>query len=465
MFRPEDNERLVRIGPGKPAGEFMRRYWQPALLSEELPGNDCPPVRVRLLCEDLIAFRDSNGRVGLVDAYCPHRRAPLFFGRTEECGLRCVYHGWKFNTDGDCVDMPNEPADTPMKARVKILAYPTVERGGVVWGYLGPRDHIPAPPDFEWTRAPSTHAFVSKTYEECNYLQALEGGLDSSHASFAHNNHLGNKQVLRNIDTAPRIEVQTTDYGYRSISTRVTGENQRYVRVYHYVMPNQQMRGAFESWFSIKDDKEVHRVPKSDGHIWVPIDDEHTWVYNWSCGRDRSTPLPPPFRDEWETHAGRGPDDLIAGTYRPKRNRLNDYLIDRAVQKTQTFTGIKGVNTQDFALQEGMGPIVDRSKEHLGSSDKAIVILRRLMLEAIHSVEHGAVPPGLDPQSHRHIRPYDAVITGDTPFRIVLSATTMLENKRHHLSGRPIAQRFSALARLRHECDPRLSPVTEVQRS
>ena len=417
MLKPEDNERLVRVGPGKPAGELMRRYWQPALLSEELPGTDCPPLRVRLLGEDLVAFRDSNGRIGIVDAYCAHRRAPLFFGRNEECGLRCAYHGWKFDVDGNCVDVPSEPAGTPMKDRVKLKAYPAVERGGVVWTYMGPRERMPEPPDFEWTRAPPTHAFVSKTYEECNYLQALEGGLDTSHASFAHNNYLGDKQVLRNIDTAPRIEVETTGYGYRYVSTRTIDADRRYVRVYHYVMPAQQMRGAFESWFTYRNDKDAFRVPKSDGHIWVPIDDEHTWVYNWTCGRDRSVPLTAEFIAEWEAHAGRGKDDLIPGTYRPKRNLRNDYLIDRAVQKTKTFTGIEGINTQDYALQEGMGPIVDRSQEHLGSSDKAIVVLRRLLLDAIRAVERGEEPPGRDPRAHRTLRPYDAVISGDTPWQ------------------------------------------------
>jgi len=182
-------------------------------------------------------------------------------------------------------------------------------------------------------------------------------------------------------------------------------------------MPNQQMRGAFESWFTHKDDKGVHRVEKSDGHIWVPIDDEHTLVYNWTCGRDQSMPLPPDFIEEWETHAGRGKDDLIPGTYRLKRNLRNDYLIDRAVQKTNTFTGIRGINTQDFALQEGMGPVVDRSKEHLGTSDKAIITMRRLLLQAICAIERGAAPPGIDPQSHCNIRPYDAVITGETPWQ------------------------------------------------
>src|SRR5215207_3539847 len=307
MLSREDNERLTRVGPGTPMGELMRRYWIPAGFSHHVAKPDCPPVRIKLMDERLVMFRDSKGRVGLLGEQCPHRTASLFLGRNEECGLRCVYHGWKFDTEGNCVDIPSEPAGTPMKERVKIIAYPTVERGGVIWAYLGPRQHSPAPPDFEWTRAPSTHRFVSKTFEECNYLQAMEGGLDTSHASFAHNNYLGSKKALRNIDTAPRLEVETTDYGYRYVSTPTAGEDRRYVRVYHYVMPNQQMRGSFAPIFTHKDDSDPHRVPKSDGHLWVPVDDEHTMVYNWACGRDQAVPLTPAFRDEWETLSGRGP--------------------------------------------------------------------------------------------------------------------------------------------------------------
>ena len=215
MLRSEDNERITRIGPATPAGEFMRRYWQPFLLSRELGEPDGAPVRVRLLGEDLIVFRDSDGAIGLVDAFCPHRRAPMFFGRNEECGLGCVYHGWKFDRHGDCVDMPSEPAGTPLQAKVRIKAYPCVERGGIVWAYMGPRDKQPAPPDYEWLRAPESHMFVSRTHESCNWLQALEGGLDTAHSSFAHNNDIANRNMPRNLDTAPRLDIDPTDYGYR----------------------------------------------------------------------------------------------------------------------------------------------------------------------------------------------------------------------------------------------------------
>jgi len=211
---PEDNVRLTRVGPGTPMGNLMRRYWQPVALSGELPENDGAPIRVRILGEDLIAFRDTEGKIGLVDAFCPHRRAPMFFGRNEECGLRCVYHGWKFDRNGNCVDMPSEPPDSLFKTKVSIPAYPTHEAGGLVWAYLGPPEHQTAPPDYELLRAPDTHRHVSKTYEDCNWLQALEGGIDTSHSSFLHNMNLGDNTYLRNADGAPRLEVERTPYGY-----------------------------------------------------------------------------------------------------------------------------------------------------------------------------------------------------------------------------------------------------------
>ncbi len=412
MLRPEDNVKITRVGPGTPCGEFMRRYWQPFLLSSELPEADCPPVRVRLLCEDLVAFRDTDGRVGLIDAHCPHRRAPMFFGRNEECGMRCVYHGWKFDRNGDCVDMPSEPAGTPLQARVKIKAYPTFEGGGVVWAYMGPREHMPAPPDYEWMRAPETHRFVSKTYEDCNFLQALEGGLDTAHSSYAHNNDIANRNMPRNRDKAPRLDVELTDYGYRYISTRRTGDSGSYVRVYQYIMPAQQIRGSIIKIEGGRSDR-----PRFDGHIWVPIDDESCFVFNTMYSYDANAPLSHDFVMAFESRAGRGPEHHEPGTFRLLANRSNDYFIDRHVQKTQTFTGIAGVNTQDYALQEGMGAIVDRSLENLGTSDKAIVAMRRMMLRSIDAVARGEDPPGVDPAIHGQVRPYDDYLPDGADWR------------------------------------------------
>ena len=403
MVSAEQNELLVRVGRGKSGGEMFRRYWQPALLSREVEENDGPPVRVRLLGEDLIAFRDSNGRVGLVDAYCAHRRAPLFFGRNEECGIRCVYHGWKFDVNGVCMDLPSEPMDSDFKSKVRLTAYPTVDRGGIIWAYLGPKEHMPAPPDFEWLRAPATHRYVSKTLERANYLQGLEGGLDTVHGSFLHYNQIGDKGLLRQKDRTPRIEIETKDYGYIYASLRNAQSDRLYVRIYHYVLPNHQLRANIMAFHG----EGRWSVPKLEGHTWVPIDDENTWVYNWSCGFDQSVELTSEYMEAWEARNGRGKDDLIPGTFELKQNKANDYLIDRAIQRRETFTGIKGVNTQDFAVQEGMGPIVDRSKEFLGSSDRAIVTMRRLLLENIRAVQQGERLPSADAAAYRHVRPYD----------------------------------------------------------
>jgi len=408
MLTSADNERLTRVSPGTPAGELFRRYWQPVLLSEELPERDGAPVRVRVLGEDLIAFRDTNGDVGLVDAFCPHRRAPMFFGRNEECGLRCVYHGWKFDRYGTCVDMPSEPSDSLFKTKVTIIAYPTWEGGRLIWAYLGPPDERPEPPDYEWLRTPLTHMRVTKTFEECNYLQALEGGIDNAHASFLHNEKLGDTMLVRNRDRAPRLLIDPQPYGVRSVNTRNLGEHGQYVRAMHFVMPAQQMRGGVTKW-SI--DEEGY-LPRLDGHVWLPIDDEHTWTYNILWSYDMSSAID----DEWfakdEKRFGRGEGDLLPG-YRPVRNRSNDYLIDRTMQKTKNYTGIVGINTQDYALQEGMGARVDRSNEHLGASDRFIIAVRKALLEATRTVEAGGQPPGTDPETYRRIRPYDAILAPD----------------------------------------------------
>ena len=417
MLRAQDNEKLTRVGPGTPGGRFLRRYWHPFLLSSELPEPDCAPVRVRLLGEDLIAFRDTQGHTGLIDAYCPHRRAPMFFGRNEECGMRCVYHGWKFDRHGDCVDMPSEPAGTPLQARVKIKAYPTFEKGGVVWAYMGPKELQPSPPDYEWMRAPETHRFVSKTFEQCNFLQALEGGLDTAHSSYAHNNDIQNKNMPRNRDKAPRLDVEPTDYGYRYISTRRISEEQDYVRIYQYIMPAQQVRGSI-----VKIEGGLADYPRFDGHIWTPIDDESCFVFNTMYSYDVNAPLPPDKVAAWESRAGRGPEHHIPGSFKLLRNAENDYMIDRQMQKTRTFTGIDGVNTQDYALQEGMGGIVDRSLENLGTSDKAIVTMRRLMSRAIDAVANGEAPPGLDPAVHGDVRPHDNYIPSGSDWRAQLEA-------------------------------------------
>jgi len=412
MLTREMNELLTRVGPGTRLGDLFRRYWLPALLSEEAPEPDGAPVRVRLLGEDLIAFRDSTGKVGLVGAHCPHRGAPMFFGRNEECGLRCVYHGWKFDAAGNCVDMPSEPPDSIFKAKVNIDAYPTWEGGGAVWAYLGPRAETPPFPAYEWLRAPATHQRISKTLEHANYLQALEGGIDTAHSSFVHNNNLADRSALKTIDTHPVLEVERTAYGFRYAGVRTIGGDRRYVRAYHFLMPAMQMRAAL-----LDRSGQQRKHPTVRGHVWVPVDDEWTMVYNWICSADQAHEITDEFWERHEKSAGRGRDDYVEGTFRLRRNLANDYLIDRAMQKARTFTGIQGLNTQDFAVQEGMGPILDRTGEHLGSSDKAIVMARRLLRAAIDDLAEGRPPAGTDPEPIRLLRPAEAVVDGPEPWQ------------------------------------------------
>jgi phthalate 4,5-dioxygenase len=403
MLSHEENELVTRVGPGTPMGQAMRRYWLPALLTAEVPEPDGPPVRVRLLGENLVAFRESSGRVGLVAERCAHRGASLYFGRNEEDGIRCVYHGWKYDRAGRCLDMPNEPPESTFKQRIHLTAYPCEEAGGVIWAYLGPPAQRPPLLDLEWMRAPAGHCHVSKTYQECNYLQGIEGGVDTSHGSFLHR-RFDTQNLTRNTDHLrfrvgiARMEVVPTAYGFAYAGVRtLPDDGTQYVRAYQFVLPFHQMR-AYEGY--------VGR-PVIQGHMWVPIDDEHTWVYNWMYARDGSALLPEEILAEG-TETGRGADDLLPG-YRPKRNRANDYAIDRQAQRTESYTGIRGINTQDMAIQESMGPIADRTEEHLGSSDLAVIATRRLLLQVAHDVAAGREPPGLDTSSAR-VRAAEAIL-------------------------------------------------------
>ena len=390
MLSREDNERITRVGRGTPMGSTLRRYWIPALLARELAEADGAPVRVRLLGEGLIAFRGTQGRGGLLDEFCPHRRTSLFFGRNEECGLRCVYHGWKFDVDGRCVDMMNEPPDKQFTDKVFIASYPTLEQGGVIWTYMGSPEHKPAPPVFAWTRQPATHLQLSKVIQESNWLQGLEGGIDTSHAPILH--RLLTTETTRAgfrpdnpfvRGKAPTLEVDVTDYGYRYAGIRPLDEASFHVRTYHFILPFHQIRPS----------RSEGGVPLVAGHIWVPIDDGNTMVYNW----EYSLGGPLTDEDRLERRLGNGPADVDQTTFRSRKNRANNYLLDRRVQKTESFTGIDGINIQDRAIQEAMGPIVDRSREHLGPADRAIIQARRLLLDATKVTAEGGTPLGVEP--------------------------------------------------------------------
>jgi phenylpropionate dioxygenase-like ring-hydroxylating dioxygenase large terminal subunit len=395
MLTREQNQTITQTGPGTLVGTLFRRYWIPALLSEELPEPDCPPVRVKLLSERLIAFRDTQGRAGLLDEFCAHRRASLWFGRSEENGLRCAYHGWKYDVSGRCVDVPSEPVESGFCEKVRLKSYPCVERGGAVWAYMGPPEAKPPLPEFEWMLVPQSHRFVSKRLQECNYLQAMEGGIDSSHISSLHSGemetdalHKGTKGARYQRDARPKFEVAESAGGLLIGARRNADSGHYYWRVTQWIMP----------WYTMIPPYGDHAL---HGHAWVPIDDEHCWA--WSMSHHPTRPL---NALEWQAiKSGQSIyAELIPGTYRPAANKDNDYLIDREAQKNGRFySGVKGISMQDASIQESMGPITDRTLEYLAPTDIAIVKARRRLLEAAARAK-GVEPPGLDPETHR-VRP------------------------------------------------------------
>lgn len=417
MLTAEENALVTKVSAGTPMGETMRRYWLPALLSRELPRPDCDPVRLRMLGEDLIGFRDTHGDVGILDENCPHRLASLFLGRNEECGLRCVYHGWKFDVNGNCIDQMNEPVG--FEDKIKVKAYPIHEAGDVIWVYMGPAEKTPPLPDFEYMRVPDTHRGVTKVWQESNWLQALEGGIDSSHAPILHR-QIREGATSAGIQTstpfvrggAPKIEVDVTEYGYRYTGIRLLGEKEQYVRGYHFAMPFTQLRPSQIGRAGAPDRTHV------DGHHWVPIDDDNVMVWNWSYSFGNE-PLTEKERT-MEGSANAWPNVDPDNQYRAKGNVRNNWLIDRDVQRTETFTGIDGINAQDRGVQESMGPVVDRTREHLGPADTAIIAARKLLIEATRDVAEGGNPRGALTTSYSNARAIEKVFDSTLPWRDVL---------------------------------------------
>ncbi len=393
-MRAELNEFLTRTGPGTPMGQLFRRYWLPALLANELPEPDSPPVRVPLLGERLIAFRDSRNRLGLVDEFCAHRGASLWFGRNEERGLRCAYHGWKYEVTGQCVEVPSEPADSAFCNKIKLRSYPLLERGGVLWTYMGPPEHRPAPPEHEWAMVADAQRYVSKRWQECNYLQAMEGGIDSSHVSFLHRHTMtvdplfkgarGNEYNLR--DSKPQFEVVESTGGLYIGARRDTGDGNHYWRITQWVMPS----------FTLIAPRGDHPI---GGHCWVPIDDQNCWAY--STNHHATRPLTPEERMAVESGQGIHAR-LIPGTFRPVANKDNDYLMDRRAQREgRSFSGIEGFAMQDASVQESMGPVQDRTKECLVATDRGVIMARRRLIAAAKSLDQGIAPPATDPRAQR----------------------------------------------------------------
>ena len=405
MLKPEDNALITRVGAATPMGDLMRLYWLPFLLAKDVV-SDGQPYRVRLLGEDLVAFRDSAGQVGLVDQACPHRGAPLVFARNEEGGLRCLYHGWKFSVDGSCQELPAEPANTPMLARVRVKSYPVRERHGMLWTYMGPDAEPPELPDLEWNLVPQENVHVSMRIQDCNWLQALEGEIDSAHAAILHGRTDAGGSIdqwKQAADLAPKFEIAQHDGGLHIASRRKIDGDQNYIRVNQFLMPFWTLVPPFSQF------------PELSGHAWVPIDDEHTLCIMFSYHPAQ------PFYEKTRQlfisgHKGRETGHASENSFAPrpvtypyhnywsKYTRENAYGYSPELARTYN-AGMPGLWLQDAACQSGVAPIYDRSKENLGVSDSGVARTRMVLLNAAKRLRaEGTRPPSVAEPSKLRVR-------------------------------------------------------------
>ncbi|MBM4206308.1 MAG: Rieske 2Fe-2S domain-containing protein [Gammaproteobacteria bacterium] len=405
MLTAEENETLTRTGPDTLMGRVMRSYWQPALLAREVQEPGGPPVRVKILGEEFIAFRDTEGQAGLIDPRCPHRGADLFFGRNEKGGLRCAYHGWQFATSGACIDIPTSPPDigARIKPKAAIRSLPVAERGDIIWAWMGATAPEPFP-QLEFTTVPAANRYVSKKLQQCNWAQAVEGGLDTAHFSYLHAGIRDDERISMLAagpkpnplatgqneppqiasfrwmieDSMPRFSVFDHDAGFLICAARKTDDDSQYWRCTQFLMPNHSL--APGSWPG----------GLQQGQTWVPIDDHHCWIYCFAWYPDR------PMADDERRRLSRGFGIFaeIDQGFVPVRRRENLYLLDRHKQKTSAFTGIDGISEQDAAIADSQGYIHDRTRELLGQTDLGVVKFRRTVLAGADAVKAGHAPRG-----------------------------------------------------------------------
>jgi phthalate 4,5-dioxygenase len=416
MLTSAENELLCQVEGEAPMGQLMRRHWVPAVLSEQVAKPNDAPVRLQLFGEKLVAFRDSDGKLGLLGEFCPHRKASLAFARNEECGLRCLYHGWKFDTDGNVLDMPSEPKASALGEKVRHLSYPSREAGGFVWTYMGPPEAMPefeAPP---WAPREEARLAIAKVELPCNWAQIMEGQIDSAHSSTLHSSDMrpakgeatakGDHWVRPSTDKNPRIQVQLTNYGMRYAAIRrpiVNANTHDYVRITTYVAP----------FTALIPPNSTYNVAS----VIVPRNDISSYFHfiAWAEGEQAGI----------DTEAWRKFCVLVVGEdldahFRPiKRHAHNDYLQDREAMENGSFTGILGIPNQDIAMWESMGPIADRSKERLGASDVAVAAFRRLMVQAAHAMQSEGKAIGADQPRipHASISSYEGVVPKTTNWR------------------------------------------------
>lgn len=391
----EMSETLTRVGPGTRMGALLRRYWVPALMSSEIAEADGPQVRVQLLGEKLLAFRNTEGKACLIGEFCSHRGVSLYFGRNEHNGIRCAYHGVKFNGMGQCVDVPSAPQAC---ARMHIKGYPCIERGGIVWTYMGPADQQPELPEVEWCTLPADQVFVSKRVQYSNYLQAMEGGIDTAHVSYVHRYEVDTDPMHQGVKALDYIkadgnvvfEIEKTPFGLSLFGRRNGEPDSYYWRVTQWLFP----------WFTLIAPFGDHALA---GHVWVPIDDHNCWAWSINWRPDR--PLEAEELEAMKAGKGIHVEYEAPGSFVPLSNRDNDYMIDRAAQREErSYSGVFGFSAQDYSLQESMGSIQDHEAERLLPTDKAIVMARRMLNEAALGLEEGLQPPALDSKAQR-VRP------------------------------------------------------------
>jgi phthalate 4,5-dioxygenase oxygenase subunit len=391
-MQSNDSIDLTRVGPGTVMGEFMRQYWMPAAMSSEVKA-DGEPLRLMLLGEKLLAFRDTNERVGILDHQCPHRGASLFLGRNEESGIRCVYHGWKFDVDGNCVDMPNVPAHQDFKDKVHAKAYKTAERNGLIWVYMGSQEVPPSLPDIEANLIPGAEIWCLQ--RECNWLQALEGDIDTSHVGFLHVGMLQPEDLPEThpmrptvLNRTPEYEVRNTDWGTMYGGFRKNDDGMMSWRVAQFMFP---------FWTQTPNAKFGTR---SIARVWIPMDDTHSMLFDITGGVDEGNPAynstrptGEPLFEKFE-YAANTTDWY--GRWKCKDTVANDWGLDRESQRNNVqYTGIPNITMQDQAVTESMGPITNHAAEHLSPSDQMIArTRRRLLLAARAWRDKGVTPPG-----------------------------------------------------------------------
>lgn len=420
MLSHEENMRLTQVGPGTPMGTFLRRYWIPAAVSEEIPEAGGAPARVRLLGERLVVFRGPDGSVGLVEEFCPHRGASLAYARNEESGLRCLYHGWKICGDGRVLETPPEPSDSNFARKLRHTAYKVREAGGIVWTYMGPADLEPPFPRFPWLDLPDNQLQVVKLFQDTNFLQGVEGDLDPAHPNYLHRDFAATddeswKQagwqsiVTMMNDGAPEIICEETPYLMRVGAIRKTADPKvNYVRRTEWVAP-------FYSYIATGPDES--RLFKA----WHPIDDVSCFTFYIHF--DPSKPVDKEANHRNWNHQTFPPD------FKTEHSLANMHLQDRDAMARVNFSGVPGAAIQDRAVQESMGPVYDRTKEHLGTSDKAVIFYRRLLLRKIAEMEQGAALPAQDPALDFNQRSASHNLDASRPWHEVLDEQTRFEQQ------------------------------------